>query len=400
MDRARRVNLNLKQGVKMTLSKEMREEMKQLYAKYKKSVNKVCDYLRDRSHIDGVRRYSKNPTQYKGWKFKQIIALSMEESVNNYFGCIYDKDDIRGDSIFHDFYEAYQKQSAHYWAENPMKKFKMIRYFRDCYREPIGDFRADENNRFFFNNLLRIHASNNMFKRREQRAATKPSYFLGMSDETFISHREQLKRYFEWPALGKKQMKRSERKRKNKLKLKTYQSERALAKELRPVAINDRWLITFSESAYNNNHVGSSITICDYAPKIRLEHHYYKVGAFSMDNPYSITNGFADIGFNIKTWQGKMNLKDIPKAPIVENEWDDRYGQPYVLDMSDGGGVDFGGHGRDTIHAYIMRGEFVITTRAVFAIGKGSVDRGMKILWHFMRQMEFEAMKYDGKEGF
>jgi hypothetical protein len=89
-----------------------------------------------------------------------------------------------------------------------------------------------------------------------------------------------------------------------------------------------------------------------------------------MDNPYSITNGFADIGFNIKTWQGKMNLKDIPKAPIVENEWDDKYGQPYVLDMSDGGGVDFGGHGRDTIHAYIMRGEFVITTRAVFAIGK------------------------------
>ena len=122
--------------IKYLRTLDTKDLAKELYKKHKRTVDEVCEYLRHRSWIDGIQQYSKKKPSYKWWGFKHFIAGCCEHSVHNYYGLVFDKDGLKGDSIFTDFYAAYASRPKGYWQYNTMELYLLVRYFKlaNCFR--------------------------------------------------------------------------------------------------------------------------------------------------------------------------------------------------------------------------------------------------------------------------
>ena len=53
--------------------------------------------------------------------------------VHNFFGCIFDRDGLKGDSIFTDFFIAYTAKPKEFWQNNIRDLHLLTQYFRDAY---------------------------------------------------------------------------------------------------------------------------------------------------------------------------------------------------------------------------------------------------------------------------
>ncbi len=371
---------------------------KELYKKHKRVVDKVCEYLRVRSYVDGIQQYSTKPPNYKWWGFKHFIAGCCEHAVHNYYGLVFDKDDIKGDSIFTDFYAAYYAKPDGYWKYNTVELWLLIKYFNVAYAEH-GDKKRD-----FVDDVFGNHLNIYMLKKAEvEKEGQTLGYWEQLRDDYFYAREQTIKEEFSWKKRTKSQYKK-DRKREQKLEKKflkkTYLSEQAIKAAVKNFIVDDRFTFNFAGSVeYHHGHLHKPyIMIWDH--KLRREHIYLKVHTNDMDIGHSLYAGVNGIEYELNHIRNaKHNLKDVIRPPLGMNDWwGDMHHEKHEFDLRGGGFIDMGDYHEDFLRAKLHYGEQVLSRNCVMAVGKGSVYRGGKILCQWMREKEFEAKMYEQHE--
>lgn len=384
---------------------------KKNYAVHKRMVNKVIRYLKHRAMIDGTNEFA-TKSHYDWWKFKHFIAACMGNNVNNYFGVVFDQDDLRGDTYFPDFFTAYTAQTHEYWMQNYRELLNLLLDFAKCYRVPHGQHDARKKLEIFYSNLMGHHIAATNEKLQEQleakKAGEKYGFFEDIRDEIFCEREKTIKEIFTWEKRSRADYKRErkrERKRKRKHLNKDRKTTHALRQYLKQPIIGDRFQLGFNGCSETDNERFNKPYIMVWDHKLRVEQTYLKVHSHDMDHKFSLYSGAKALDEDIQDiTDNKLNLPPAQVAPIIHNITGN-YEEPqddYELDMYGGGYVDFGEYHDDYVAARIQFGEYVLTRRCVFSIGKGNIARGAKILTQLMRQKEMEALLYEkhqpGKE--
>ena len=374
------------------------------YKQHKRAVDEVVNYLNHRKYVDGTLRHENKETpKYNWWGFKHYIATCMLREINNYFGCVYDKDGLRGDSIFTEFYIAYSAYPREFWMYNTPANYKIKRAYADCYLEP-----SEKHWDWFLKNTLTQNKMAEQLKLNEAAlaagTATPMGYWESYRDELFINRQLTMEAHFSWPRESKSEHKKKVKKRKRQKSKdlnKTFQSELAIQKIVKAPIFqdkdgSDRIQMSFM-GAVDHNEPFSKPYIMVWDHKLRREHIYLKVGTNDMDHKNSIYKGAVEVTNEIDDiTENKLNLKDPLLCPIIDNP--DPYDAMFVpkeMDLRSGGYLEYGGPHGDTLPAILMFSEFIFSRRAMIAIGKGSTFRAGKILTQYMRQKEFEAILYE-----
>lgn len=388
---------------------KLKKKLKKLYKKRKRTVQEIAEYLRQRSHIDGVQLYMDFPTKYKHWSFLYFITYSMEFKVGNYFGVVYDEHGMKGDTLFPDFFAQYTAQPKEYWTYNAKELLKLLRFFREAYYVRKGRIRNKADKKYY-DQMLLVHQYHLLERIDEYEKAAKEKREIGVfeqyRDVLFQQRQKIIQKYFNYPKLSKKKAKAERIRKIDRDSTHTMQSESALSAMLDPrVLMNDRFSFQFREGCRNGDPASSDSYMIIWDHKLRKEHWLYKVITHEMDTDNSVWSGLEQINKDISEWEHKTYLKKPTPAPIVDNDWHDKYEYEKVVDFSGGGFVEDGTDGnfslgstqRDTTRSILAGGEAVLTSRCVEAVGKGSSMLGSKIIWSFMRQKEYEAILYERK---
>ena len=383
--------------IKYLRTLDTKDLAKELYKKHKRTVDEVCEYLRHRSWIDGIQQYSKKKPSYKWWGFKHFIAGCCEHSVHNYYGLVFDKDGLKGDSIFTDFYAAYASRPKGYWQYNTMELYLLVRYFKLAYMEH-GDKKRDFVDDVFAHHLNIYHLKRSEVKQDGQMLG----YWEQIRDDYFVARELTIKKEFAWKKRSRSQYKKDrkrELKAEKKFLKKTYLSEQAIKSAVKNFIVDDRFTFNFAGSVeYHHGHLHKPhILIWDH--KLRREHIYLKVHANDMDNENSLYTGVNGIEYEHEHIRNnKHELKDVIRPPMGPNNWLDWHQEPYEFDLTGGGFIDFGDYHEDFLRAKLHYGEVVLSRKCVQAVGKGSAYIGGKILCQWMREKEFEAKNYEQHE--
>ena len=256
--------------IKYLRTLETKDLAKELYKKHKRTVDEVCEYLRHRSWIDGIQQYSKKKPSYKWWGFKHFIAGCCEHSVHNYYGLVFDKDGLKGDSIFTDFYAAYASRPKGYWQYNTMELYLLVRYFQLAYMEH-GDKKRDFVDDVFAHHLNIYHLKRSEVKQDGQIVG----YWEQIRDDYFVARELTIKKEFAWKKRSKSQYKKDrkrELKAEKKFLKKTYLSEQAIKSAVKNFIVDDRFTFNFAGSVeYHHGHLHKPhILIWDHI--LRREH--------------------------------------------------------------------------------------------------------------------------------
>jgi hypothetical protein len=371
---------------------------KELYKKHKRVVDDVCEYLRIRSHVDGVRAYANKMPQYKWWKFKHFIAAMCLHEVHNFFGCIFDRDGLKGDSIFTDFFIAYTAKPKEHWQNNIHDLFFLTKYFREAY------YQSGEENGFtdlFVNDPFGFHLHMLQEKRMQVEDGTVVGYFENLRDEVFQWRAKKIEEEMHprIPKRTRRQYKRDNKrkmKRRKKFLRKVQQSEQAIRQNLKVFIYDDRFTVNCAGAAvYHHGHLNKPhIMIWDH--KLRKEHIYLKVTTNNMDDNQSLFSGVEGINWELEhIAKNKTGLKP-PKLPTLNsNSYGDYYEDPLEFEYDGGGFVDVGDYHTDWQRARLHYGEMVLSRNCVSSVGKGSAYLGGKILTQWMREKEFEVKQYE-----
>ena len=375
---------------------EFKGFQKELYKKHKRVVDDVCEYLRIRSYVDGVREYANKIPQYKWWKFKHFIASCCLHEVHNFFGAIFDKDGLKGDSIFTDFFIAYTAKPKEFWQNNIRDLHLLTKYFRDAYYQS-----GEENKDLFVDDPFMHHLHLLQNKRMEMRTSDVVGYFENLRDEVFQYRELTIKKELH-PRIPKRTMRQKKRdnkksmKRRKKFLRKVQQSEQAIRSNLGIFVYDDRFTVNCAAAAeYHHGHLHKPhIMIWDH--KLRREHIYLKVHTNDMDGNHSLFSGVGGINWELEhISKNKLGLKP-PKLPHLKtNSYGDYYMDHYEFEYDGGGFVDVGDYHDDWQRARLHYGEMVLSRHCVRAVGKGSSYLGGKILTQWMREKEFEVKKYE-----
>ena len=369
---------------------------KELYKKHKRVVDDVTEYLRIRSHVDGVRRYANKMPPYKWWKFKHFIATCCVHEVHNFFGVIFDKDGLKGDSIFTDFFLAYTDKPKEFWQNNLKDLHLLTRYFRDAYYQ-----HGEENRDLYVDDPFMHHLQLLQNKRLETKDGDTVGYFENIRDELFQYRELEIKKYLHprIPKRTRRQYKRDNKKamkRRKKFLRKVQQSEQAIRSNLKVFIFDDRFTVNCAGAAvYHHGHLHKPhILLWDH--KLRKEHIYLKVHTNDMDGNHSLFSGVNGINWELEhIAKNKLGLKP-PKLPLLrKNTWGDYYDDHWEFEYDGGGYVDVGEYHTDWQRARLHAGEYVLSRHCVRAVGKGSSYLGAKILTQWMREKEFEVKKYE-----
>ena len=367
----------------------------------KKVADDVCDYLRVRRYIDGVYVNMNKPYEYKSKDFKALFFLMGHINQGNYFGVSFTgRDGIVNDTIFTDFFIDYMSQPKDYWRSKPSNLKKLIFKYTQVYfrRGKRGDGgHLDEG---YYREVMQGHQLDARYEYQKLKD-NDFDFSTADKDETidylFKSQRDLYRRMFTWEKMSRKKSKRKKRKEAETNKSRTWQSIRAFdaLTNKNNVTLDDRFILLCSGARKEVEHKAALLLV---DKQLQFEHHFILSASNNINKENSVFKGINELldyieyfgNVNFKT--GELNMPVLPT--IADNLEADAHIAPQVLNFEDGGYVAGGCPHDDSSLCNLMYGEFVITTKAVRAIGKGSQVAGAKILSNVMRFFESQEHKY------